>query len=68
MKQQKSTSFGKLIPIFVQITKILKLELPMTWAFKKHGFQNAIGGKWVEVHRVYNKRVKVSELSLFSRT
>ena len=41
----------------------------MTSAFKQKGIQNAIvGKKRHEVHRVYSKDVKVSELSLFSTT
>ena len=45
-----------------------RIEFPMTLALNNKVFKTQMGKKWHEVHRVYNKGVKVSELSSFSTT
>ena len=66
MKQRKSTLSDKLIPIFVQTTNLFERtsnnQSVQTIRYSKRNW----GKKWDEVYRIYNKGVKVSELSLFS--
>ena len=63
MKQQKSNLFDKLIPILVQTTKTFEEQkIPTTSAFKQYGIQTQLGKKSDEVHRIYKKAVKVTEL------
>ena len=69
LKQQKSTLLDKLIPIFVQTTKVFE-EKNFQWPERLNNkvLKKQLEKKWDEVHRVYNKGVKASELSLFSTT
>ena len=69
MKQQKSELFDKLIPFFVQTTKVFEKEkLQCHQRFNNKVFKAQLGEKRDEVHLVYSKDVKVYELSLFSST
>ena len=67
MKQQKSTLYDKLIPVllkpFLDIRTSNDLRVQTI-----NIFRTQLGKNWDEVHQVYNRGVKVSELFLFSAT
>ena len=66
MKQQKSTLLDKLITIIVRTTNVFE-----QWNFHSPErlnikvFKTQLGEKWDEIHRVYNKGVKVPNILYF---
>ena len=69
MRQQKSTLFDKLDIVFFKARTFSKSRTSNDLSVETIGYlKRNWGKKWHEVQLVYNKGVKVSELSLFSTT
>ena len=70
MKQQKARCLTNLSQFLFEPRMFWKNRTSndLNVETKKKIFKTQLGKKWDEVHRVYNKGFKVSELSSFSTT